>query len=324
MAQDLVIVALAIVTVLYILKKEERPAQILLELICFVFLYAAVYENFATLMKWYGYGRSALMVFNVPLTVPLVEFLVVYLALRVLATMEIPTWCKPFVVGVTGMLFDFTLDPIATMQVFSTREGVSGRWSWFIGPNDVHIFTDPVYNYSGWVLLCGYAAALLLLGRWWYKRSGYNQVVGYVYPIVAMLAALGLIVSPLSSFLLWLQPLFSKGSWSEWVMLCVHAAAAITLLAVFWRGRMKSALSMRGDLPVFLVLAGLPLSEVVFTIAGGYFSILWIEVVFTVILGAALFLVYLRGRESARARARAKATHTRSRSVSRKTHARRG
>jgi uncharacterized membrane protein len=107
-------------------------------------------------------------------------------------------------------------------------------------------------------------------------------------------------------------------------MLCVHAAAAITLLAVFWRGRMKSALSMRGDLPVFLVLAGLPLSEVVFTIAGGYFSILWIEVVFTVILGAALFLVYLRGRESARARARAKATHTRSRSVSRKTHARRG
>ncbi|OLS12712.1 MAG: hypothetical protein RBG13Loki_3658, partial [Promethearchaeota archaeon CR_4] len=30
---------------------------------------------------------------------------------------SIPTWCKPFIVGFMGMLFDFTLDPVATHQI---------------------------------------------------------------------------------------------------------------------------------------------------------------------------------------------------------------
>ena len=60
--------------------------------------------------------------------------------------------------------------------------GTIGRWSWLIRPNDVHIFTDPVYNYTGWILLCGYGAAFLLLGRYWHRRSGYNAAVGYVLP----------------------------------------------------------------------------------------------------------------------------------------------
>jgi hypothetical protein len=37
---------------------------------------------------------------------------------------------------------------------------------------------------------------------------------------------------------------------------------------------MLSTLSLKRDLPIFLVLAGLPLSEVVFAIAGGYGSVL--------------------------------------------------
>jgi hypothetical protein len=297
-AQDLLILLATVVTVVFILKKETRPIQILLEMACFCLLYAGVYENFATLMKWYGYGRSLLMVFNVPLTVPLVEFLVVYFSIRVLATMEIPSWCKPFVVGLAGMLFDFSLDPLATMQVFTTREWSIGRWSWFVGPNDVHIFTDPVYNYTGWILLCGFAAAFILLGRFWYKRSGYNRVVGYVYPVLAMLAALGVLVSPLSRLLLWLGPFCAKGSSAEWVMLAVNAMVPVVLLAVCWRGRMKGTLSPRADLPILLVLVGLPLTEVAFAIAGGYTSVLWLEAAATAVMAGLVSAVFLRGKRT--------------------------
>jgi hypothetical protein len=118
--QDVIVLILGVLTTLFIVRHEERPAPILLEFVCFVFLNAAVYENFATLMGWYGYGRSILMIFNVPLTIPILEYLVVYAALRLLGTMDIRTWCKPFIAGTLGMLADLSLDPLAVRQVFQT------------------------------------------------------------------------------------------------------------------------------------------------------------------------------------------------------------
>ena len=83
--QDLLVYAIGFATLAFILRNEERPLSIIGELIAFCFFNAAVFENFATVMGLYGYGRSLLMVFNVPLSVPLVEWLVVYTTLRLLA-----------------------------------------------------------------------------------------------------------------------------------------------------------------------------------------------------------------------------------------------
>jgi len=297
-AQDVIVLVAAVVMLVFILKHEERPTQILLEMVCFCLLDAAVYENFATLMGWYGYGRSLLMIFNVPLTVPIVEFLVIYSTLRMLQTMKIPTWCKPFIVGLAGMIFDFSMDPLATMQVVATREGTIGRWSWFIGPHDVHIFTDPVYNYTGWILLCGYGAAFILIGRYWHRKSGYNKTVGYVYPVVCMIGALAVLVTPISKFLLWLEPVFAKGSNAEWVMLAALTAVPVLMLAILWRGKMTGTLSLKRDLPIFAVLVGLPLMEVIFTIAGGYRDILGLEIGAAVVMALLVFGAYARGRRS--------------------------
>jgi hypothetical protein len=185
--QDVIILVLAVVTTVFILRKEEHPVPVILEFVCFVLLNAAVYENFATLMGWYGYGRSLLMIFNVPLSVPILEYLVVYSSLHLLGAMNVKTWCKPFIVGAMGMLADLSLDPLAVRQVFQTQEGTIGRWTWHSAAGAVNIYNIPVYNFSGWVLLCGYAAAFLLLGRWWYQKSGWKSAVGYVYPVLSML-----------------------------------------------------------------------------------------------------------------------------------------
>jgi len=294
--QDIIVIILAVITVQFIIRKEEHPGPVILEFVCFVFLNAAVFENFATLMGWYGYGRSVLMLFNVPLSVPILEYLVVYSSLRILNSMQIRTWCKPIIVGVFGMLADLSLDPLAVRQIFETKERTIGRWTWVFEPGAVNIFSIPVYNFSGWVLLCGYAAAFILLGRWWYRKSDFKFAVGYLYPVLGMLAALGILVTPLSNFLLWLQPFMQKGSVSEWIMMAFYLCMAAALLAVFWRGRMLRKLSFKDDLPIFLVFTVSHISNIIFALIGGFYEILWLQILAAVVQLGLIFLIYMRGR----------------------------
>jgi len=292
--QDIIVYLVATITVVFIIRHEKPPVSVILEFICFVLFYAAVFENFATLMGWYGYGRSVLMIFNVPASVPVMEYLVVYSGLRLADAMKIPTWCKPIFVGVMGVLTDFSLDPLAVSQRFATHEGTIGRWTWYPGAADIQIHNIPIYNFTGWFLLCGFAAALLVLGRWWHKKTGYNATIGFVYPPLAMLLSLGVLVSPLSSFLLWLAPIFKKGGITEVIMLC-FAFTLFIMVMVIWRGKMKKGLSLREDYPVLMILIGFHVCNVLFAIIGGYWNILLITLPFAALHILLILYIFRRG-----------------------------
>lgn len=163
--QDAIVLVLAALLVGFIIKHEDLPGPILLEFFCFVFIYAAVYDNLATVQGWYGFGRSIVMVFNVTITLSIIEYLIVYSILRMGSAMRIPTWTVPLLVGGFGVLTDLVLDPLAHSQVAETAEGTIGRWSWFVGAADPNYFGAPLYNYTGWMLVCGFAAAFILIGR---------------------------------------------------------------------------------------------------------------------------------------------------------------
>jgi hypothetical protein len=216
------------------------------------------------------------MLFNVPASIPLVEYLVVYATLRLLEGTTMPPWAKPFVVGLSGMVFDFSLDPVALRQVFTTREGRLGRWTWFPGATDAQIYGEPVYNFSGWVLLCGLAAAAFLLGREWHRKSGYKWSVGIAYPFAAMIAALAALVSPLSRFLLWLWPFMEKGSAAEWIMLAVYGGLGLLFLALFFRRKEGRDLSLAAEPTIYLVLALLPATNLIACVGGGFWDVLWL------------------------------------------------
>lgn len=111
--QDVLVLIIATLMILYIIDNEERPKIVLIQFVCFVFFYASVFENIAAVLgeAFYSYGRSILMIFNVPITVLIIEFLIVYSTLRVLKTINIQAWTKPFIVGLGAMLFDFSMDP---------------------------------------------------------------------------------------------------------------------------------------------------------------------------------------------------------------------
>ena len=291
--QDLIILILGIITVIFILKKEERPIPILLEFVCFIFLYAAVYENLATFAGWYGFGRSIVMVFNVPITIPLIEILFVYAGIRFCQALKIPVWTIPIFVGMFGVIADLTLDPLALSQVAVTQEGTIGRWTWFIGTNDVNWFGVPIYNFTGWLLLCGYATAFILLGRHWYKKSGYKTIIGYIYPPLALLAGLIVMVSPLSAFILWLGPFITKGGWTEYLMLALGFLSLI-IVTIIWRGKMRRLLTIENDYIILVIFGIFYISNIFFTIIGKQWTILLFSLPFVIIHLGILFFGFSR------------------------------
>jgi hypothetical protein len=293
---DVLTLLISLVVVVFIVQKSKYPVPVLLEGFAFVFLYASIFENFAVVQGWYIYGRSLLMIGDVPLSVPLIEMDVLLMGIWLLEKMVIPAWCKPFIVGFLGMLLDFSLDPVAVNQAFTANGIASGRWTWLIQSGMVNIYGIPVYNFPGWMLIMLYSTTFVLLGRAWFKRSGFKPVVGYVYPFLAMTFALIAMVSPLSQFLLWLAPFSSKGSNAEWIMLAFHLIFPIILLAVFWRGRMNSPLTLQDDYGVFAIFILLPVSNIVFALVAGYAEVLWLGLLSSFLLWGLLGWVYYAGK----------------------------
>jgi hypothetical protein len=297
--EDLLIYLATLATIFYIVKREPHPVARLMEMFAFATLDSAAYENFATTQPhFYEYGRSLIMIFNVPLSVPLFEYLVLYAALKLFERTRMPTWLKPLGAGFLAVVADFTLDPVSVQQRFHTLEGTIGRWTWYPLPGDVQIYTEPVKNFTGWMLIVGYAATAVLLGRAWHRRTGFSSLVGYLYPVLGAIVALVVLVTPLSLFFLNLAPFFAAGSNGEWVMLLVMLLLPPVLLAVLWRGKMQGRYSLKDDLPIFFVLGGFPVVNVIFTLIGGYMKILWLELLFFAVMELMLAWFLLAARRA--------------------------
>jgi hypothetical protein len=276
MVQDIIVILLAVVVLAFIIRREKRPMVVILEMFAFVFVYASIYENAAIVMGLYSYGRSLVMIGFVPASVPLIEACVLITGIWFLEKTSVPKWAWAPIVGLFGMLQDFSLDPLAIRQIHTVEGVTSGRWNWLIDPATYpNILGIPVFNFPGWMLIMLYGTICLLIGRWWYKKSGYSLLVGCIYPFIAMFAALLLMISPISQLLLWLGPFFEKGQPIEWVMLAFHLIVPTALLIFLWRGRMNARFTIN-DLPIFIIPIALHLSDIIFTFVGGFTEILWI------------------------------------------------
>lgn len=135
------------------------------------------------------------MLFNIPITVPIIEFLIIYSTLRVLKSVNIPSWTKPFITGLSAMVFDFSLDPVAVKQIFETMDGTIARWTYYPLAGEPQIYGEPVMNFTGWIYIAGYWTVFILIGEWWHKKKGYSKTVGYIYPFLAALASLACMFS---------------------------------------------------------------------------------------------------------------------------------
>jgi hypothetical protein len=296
--QDIIAILFTLLVLVFIVRREKHAAIVILEMAAFVFLYASIYENAAIVMGLYSYGRSLVMIGFVPASVPLIEACVLITGLWFLEKTRVPQWAWAPIIGLFGMLQDFSLDPLAIRQIHTVGAVTSGRWNWLINPaSDANILRIPVFNFPGWMLIMFYSTICLLIGRWWYKKSGYRPLVGYIYPLITMVVALLLMISPLSNFLLWLGPFFQKGQSIEWVMLAFHLVIPSALLIFLWRGKMTSRFTAN-DLPIFIVPTVLHLSDILFTVLGGYTEILWIVLLASALQTAFLLFAWVNNRHA--------------------------
>jgi hypothetical protein len=273
-AADLLIILATLIVILVAVRRSRHPVTVILEGFAFTILYAGLFENFAVVNGWYEYGKSLFMFGDVPLSVPLLEMDVFITGLWLLERMNIPDWCKPFVLGLFGMLQDFSLDPLAVRQTSALDGHLIGRWTWQILPGSVNIYSIPVYNFPGWMLIMLYGSIFILAGRWLFRKSGFKPWVGYTYPFAAMILALITMVTPVSQFLLWMAPFGSKGGNAEWVMLAFHLIFPTFLLVFIWRGRMKNPFTPAENWPLFVLPIVFHLADITGTIAGGYSGVL--------------------------------------------------
>jgi hypothetical protein len=181
LVEDILALLLSLFVLAFIIRRSKHPVVLVLEAFAFVFLYASLYENAAIVMGLYTYGRSLVMIGFVPASVPLIEVCVLITGFWFLEKTSVPDWAKPPIIGLFGML-NFSLDPLAIRQVY-TSAGVTREVELADRRGDVNILNIPVFNFPGWMLIMLYGAACLLVGRWWYRKSGYRARCGLYLPI---------------------------------------------------------------------------------------------------------------------------------------------
>lgn len=293
---DIIVYVLLVIMAVYMMKKVSHPQVILMEFLAFCFLYAGIYENAAGVAGAYNFGWSILSLGNVPFSIPAIEAMVLLTGLWMLDKMKLQVWLKPIVLAMFGFVQDLTLDPLAVRQVFTVNGITSSRWNWVIDSQSVTLFDVPVYNFPGWCLIMLYSSTLLLVGRYLFRKLKYHKAIGYAYPFVLMPVSLLMMKSPLSRLLLFGAPFGHAKTNIEWFFFALWLIVPILILVFVWRGRMKEGISLKSELPIFLIPSVLHLTNIVFTIYGQYWDILLFNIVISTVHMGFLGFVLFRGK----------------------------
>lgn len=122
----------------------------------------------------YHYGEFLLKVGGVPLWVSAGWGLIVYTAMDVTQTANVPWWSRPIANGLLAVNIDLALDPIAqALQL----------WTWGPSPSGAMYFGVPFENFIGWMLIvgsfsfCKQLVNHLVMQRLQWMREGWRQVV---------------------------------------------------------------------------------------------------------------------------------------------------
>ena len=194
-----------------IVKKNDDKTRIfrVFELFGFI-VYAGIFENIGVLVNTYNYSLDRLvMVGTVPLSLLAIEAVAFYSALRFAEVMKFPKWTIPVIVGFLAVLQDLTIDPVAVFDTHLVAGVMEGRWNWTMH-YEGRFFGIPFFNYTGWFFLMFYYTALIQLGRKLFEKSGHKIATGLAYVTLSPIAGVLLIISPITRFLLFLDPIFPK------------------------------------------------------------------------------------------------------------------
>lgn len=249
-------------------SKQEKPSISLLELAGFV-LAAGLFENIGVSVNAYDYNLNRIFLFGkAPFAILFFEAVIVYTGLRLVEHLAVPKWLIPLVVGFFATIQDMTIDPSAVFDTYMVNGVQSGRWNWQCMGYEHGFFGIPFFNFSGWVYLVAYYVAFILIGRWVYSRYEKQKLgaaIGYSYPVIAGFLVPLVLVSPITTFLLFgmpFYPMFQRTP--ELVMMIINLL--IPLLILIFYGRLKIKIDMSKDWVILFVPVVLHLWDILIAV----------------------------------------------------------
>jgi uncharacterized membrane protein len=257
-------------------------------------IYSAIYENIGVYTTMYNYDlHRIMMIGKVPVEILLIEAVTLYACITLADKLHIPAWGKPFVVGFLTSIQDMTLDPASVYDRHLFNGVLSGQWNWQLHYSGT-FFGIPFFNFSGWLYMMGYYVLVIELGKWWLKKSK-KEIVGYIYPILSTIAALLLLVSPVTRFALFGMPfyaMYTRGA--ELVLLIVNYAVSLFILIRYLK--IDQPFDFKRDFPVFVIPIALHGFDILVTLVLQLKEALIPVCLVSLVHIAFLIFVYLRGK----------------------------
>lgn len=292
---EILVSILFVVCIIHASKQEHGTIKVL-ELFGFIF-YSAIFENIGVYFQAYDYNLHRIMLIGkVPIEVLMVEAVIFYATLQLARKLHIPGWGMPFVVGFLASFQDMSLDPAAVFDLHLLDGVMSGQWNWtfryagsFVG--------IPFYNFSGWMYLMAYYVLAIQVG-WWLYMKYQKEWVGYLYPFVGGLLGVALLVSPITRFLLFVNPFFSMYTQgAELTILVINYLLGLGILLRYQK--VNQSFDLKRDYPIFVVPLVLHLYDILLVFAlnlqVAYLPVLLVSAIH---LGYLLYL-YLKGKKLA-------------------------
>ena len=243
LAAEVISVALFTLCLLHALKQADARHRVL-ELVCFV-IGAGIFEHVGVLTGNYSYDQHRILMAGlVPLSVLLLEAEILYASFTLFEHLNMPKWTAIWVVGFFCAFQDMSIDPVYVRDAYSSGGTPSGQWNWadFAGGT---LFGIPNFNFSGWLYMTGFYAAMILAGRWLYKKRG-SEAFGDLYPFLAgllLMVPLAVVGNVLIKF--------APHRAAEQAVLLLNCLLPIALMIAF-RKRM-TPLDLKKDAVVFIV-----------------------------------------------------------------------
>ena len=236
------------------IRKNNDKTRVyrVMELFGFI-VFAGLFENLGVVSNTYDYSLDRLMMIGVvPLSILMFEAVIFYSALRFAEIMKFPKWAIPFVVGVLAVLQDMTIDPVAVFDLHNVNGIMEGRWNWT--PHyEKMFFGIPFFNYTGWFLLMFYYTILIQIGRNLHRKAKYRKIVGIAYIIASPLFGAALILSPLTWFLLFLNPIFPLYT-NRIVQIIILSFIGIISIAIMFKYRKRETVVSIKDYPIIWLI----------------------------------------------------------------------
>lgn len=199
------------------------------ELICFI-AGSAIFEHVGVLFtKTYTYDQNRIMMFGeIPLSTLMIESAIVYVAMILFTYLNMPKWTSIWVVGFFSVFMDFSIDPVYINDTYLMDGVMSGQWNWVFKYEDT-FFGIPFQNFTGWIYMTGFYAALIYLFQWLAKKYQ-KKWLDSATPFLAGF----LLIVPL---LVFGMPLIDGGGkrTPELVKLLIACIFAIVLMIIYFK-----------------------------------------------------------------------------------------